>query len=271
MTATIIRSPDAMADVSRPRLERDPVLGLEQWLWCFDFTSDWCNPSVSAAPENGTLFRNMARDFVAPGTQAPDAVLRNPGGSITQAANRGGLVFPAGTKDVTDYVEIGGDYMDFSANNDDYLAIVWDLQPLSGFNTSSFQPMLWDTSNNANTASLWIDSGAGGEVVRGVIGNGSGSSAAASDQGLGQGAARQIAFSRVGDQIDLYINGSFVSGFGAAPATLQSTDGGFLTKLAANHTGKIFKTAGCRLGGDYDRSVADIVARDWAAKPRGLR
>jgi len=271
MTSNVQRATSAMTDLSRPRLDLDPVLGLEEWLWCFDFTNIWCNPSADATPANGTTFRNMARDFAVPNTQAPDGILRNAGATITQAANRGGLIFPAGTKDVTDFVEIGADYMDFSTGNDDYLVIVWDLQPTSGYNTAAYQPILWDTTNNANVASLWIDSGADGKTMRGVLGTGA-SSAASNGGSTGQGAARQLAFSRIGTQMDFYINGALVNSYGAGPATLQDTDTAtYKTKLAANHTGRIYKTAGCRLGGSYDRPVADIVARDWAAKPLALR
>ncbi|WP_043775691.1 hypothetical protein, partial [Roseivivax isoporae] len=210
MTAIILRSSSAMTDLSRQRLERDPVLGLEEWLWCFDFTNPACNPTTATTPANGTEFVNLARDFDLPETLAPVGTLRNAGGTITQSASREGLIFPSGTKDVTDFFEIGGSYMDFSTDNDDYLAIVWDEQPLSGFNTANYQPILWDTSNNANTASLWIDSGLGGEAVRGVLGTGATSLAAIAPDRLGQGEPRQIAFARIGTTGYLYVNGKLV-------------------------------------------------------------
>lgn len=249
---------------------RDPMLGPEEWLAVFDWTDNQCSSTSDAVPANGVEFLNLAPEVGgAFDSRGPSGFLRNPGGTVTQEPSQGGLTFPAGTKDTTDYIEIGGDYLDMSANNDDFLVIVWDLQPLSGFNASSFQPIIWDTTNNANVASVWIDSGSGGDAIRGVVGNGGGSAAAVAGD-IGQGALRQIAFSRVGTQLAVYVNGQLVNQFGGGPAVLQDSVGAVM-KAAANHTGTLYRFGICKLGGTYDRPVADIVAQDWRAKPYLIR
>ena len=259
MTSLILRSPTLMTAPARPRLERDPALGLENWKWCFDFTRADGNPAADGVVANGVALTNFARGYAGnPG------YIRNPGGTIIQAVGRAGLVFGPGTENVTDFVEIGGNSVDFSGTNNDFLAILWDKQPLAGYNTATYRPILWDSTGSANPASLWIDSGNNGRTIRGVLGTGAASAAANTASGLGQGAPRQIAFARQGTAMTVWINGVQAGSYGAGPATLQTTTAA-LTKLAGNHTATLYRTLGCALGGAYDRTPAEIVALDWAA------
>jgi hypothetical protein len=204
---------------------------------------------------NNAVYKNLCRNNPLP------AIARNAGGTISQVAG-GGLLFPAGTNLVTNFVEIGTSAVDFSTGNADYLVIVWDKQPLSGYNVTSYAPILYDTTNNANPASVWLDSGLNGIAPRAAIGTGAGNNAIAGVSGYGQGFPRQIAFSRVGTVGTLFINGVQVAQSTGMAATLQASTAA-VTKLAGNHTATIFKTMGCKLGGVYDRTPTEIVSRDW--------
>ncbi|WP_353475505.1 hypothetical protein PVT71_18245 [Salipiger sp. H15] len=264
MSSTILRSDNRITDPSRQRIERDPILGLEDWVWCLDFTNPFCNPTEAPIPPTGTKFVSLARDPGDPTLQGQGGTLRNAGATITQVAGRGGLVFPAGTHNVTDFVEFTYGSQDFYLDNDDYLAVVWDKQPLTGFNTANYAPILWDSVSNANAASLWMDLGLGGVVPRGAVGTGSAGQSVLATEGVGQGSPRQIAFAREGTKLSLFVNGVLVDVNPNGPASLQAS-GPVSTKLAGNHVATIYKTAACKLGGAYDRPVAEIVAQDWRA------
>lgn len=266
MTSTIIRSARSITSAAVRKIERDPAIIADGCVWAFDFTDPACNPSTAVSPADGIEFTNLARAESGI-SYGPSGVLRNAGQTISQVSGRGGFVFPSGTFSTGNYIEIGGAAVDFGPNNDDFLAIVWDLQPLTGYNTSNFAPILWDATSNANTASLWIDSGAGGVRPRGAVGTGSTNvGIEAASAGIGQGSLRQLAFAREGQKLSFFVNGVLSATRSDGPATIHNETTN-PAKLAANHVGTIYRTLAYRMPQNPLKSPAELVAADYAAKP----
>jgi hypothetical protein len=251
-------------DTSLPKLYRDTILNSGS-RYLFDFLDSYSNPNADGALSAGAVFKNMVDG-------APDGEFVG-AAAIANLAGKAGLSMPGvgSGGSVTSYIDLGVGY-DMAALDHDFLDIVWFKTPASGLVTGFPQILVLGAFGGESTLQLSLSGGTDGNTPRFSVANSAGvATTRSAAAGTGGGARAQMAVSRVGNTVTLYVNGAQISTTSAFTGTLYSA-AGQSAKLGAGYKGTIYRVlkedltlSGAEAGRTPAAQALAQVAADFAA------
>lgn len=223
------------SDTTMPKMVLDPIVNAGS-MYLLDFLNAYCNPNADGALTAGMIFKNLVDG-------ADDAVLVG-AASVANLTGKAGISMP-GTGSgggITTYIDLGTDY-DLHTPNPDFLVIAWVKAPASGYITTYPQILILGVYGNEGQDQYSVTMGSDGKTPRVSVANAAGTAfATAATGGASNGVITQIALSRVGTLVTLYVNG-------VAVATQTMTGSGIYdssaqrVKIGAGFKGTVYRVA----------------------------